>query len=81
MGLLMNQLAVDGRGRVVFDAGDAVVAGAEEEEEDEVDDEVDEREQGEKRVRWAEGEGDVPLERLRRMSASVPMSSGPALCI
>lgn len=31
MGLLMNHLGVDGRGRVVFDAGDAVV---EEDEED-----------------------------------------------
>jgi condensin complex subunit 2 len=30
MGLLMNHLGVDGRGRVVFDAGDA---GVEEEEE------------------------------------------------
>ena len=36
MGLLMNHLAVDGRGRVVFDAGDAIV---EEEEEELAEDE------------------------------------------
>lgn len=40
MGLLFNHLGVDGKGRVVFDAGDAVVE--DEEEEGEVDDqEVD----------------------------------------
>ena len=38
MGLLMNHLNVDGKGRVVFDAGDAVV----EEEVDEADEEEDE---------------------------------------
>lgn len=38
MGLLMNHLGVDGRGRVVFDAGDA--GGIEEEEEEEAVDEV-----------------------------------------
>jgi condensin complex subunit 2 len=69
MGLLMNHLGVDGRGRVVFDAGDAVVGGAEEEEED--DDVEDLLEEGEKRVRWAEGEGEVPLEKLRRESSSI----------
>ena len=37
MGLLMNHLSVDGKGRVVFDAGDAVV-----EEEDETEEEADE---------------------------------------
>lgn len=74
MGLLMNQLAVDGRGRVVFDAGDAVVGGAEDDEEDEQEEgDVEDLLQGEDgrgekrvRVRWAEGEGDVGIERLRR---------------
>nr|XP_019047383.1 hypothetical protein I302_03996 [Kwoniella bestiolae CBS 10118]OCF26313.1 hypothetical protein I302_03996 [Kwoniella bestiolae CBS 10118] len=37
MGLLMNHLGVDGKGRVVFDAGDA--GGEEEEEEEEIDEE------------------------------------------
>ena len=37
MGLLMNHLGVDGKGRVVFDAGDV-----EEEEEDDVEEEEDE---------------------------------------
>ncbi|WVQ69054.1 uncharacterized protein L199_007266 [Kwoniella botswanensis] len=37
MGLLMNHLGVDGKGRVVFDAGDA--GGEEEEEEEEADEE------------------------------------------
>lgn len=38
MGLLMNHLGVDGRGQVVFDAGDAVVDDDEEDEmeEDEI---------------------------------------------
>ncbi|WRT64946.1 uncharacterized protein IL334_001886 [Kwoniella shivajii] len=39
MGLLMNHLSVDGKGRVVFDAGDA---GGEEEEEEEDEDEDEE---------------------------------------
>lgn len=39
MGLLMNHLGVDGKGRVVFDAGDAVVE--EEEEEEMIEEEVD----------------------------------------
>ena len=70
----MNQLAVDGRGRVVFDAGDALVVGEQDDEEDEQEEgDVEDLLQGEDgrgeqrvRVRWAEGEGDVGLERLRR---------------
>lgn len=57
MGLLMNHLGVDGRGRVVFDAGDAVVGGQDEEEGE------DDEEGG--RV-WREAEGDIELGRLRR---------------
>ena len=38
MGLLMNHLGVDGKGRVVFDAGDA--GGDEEEEEGDVEEEM-----------------------------------------
>ena len=66
--MLMNHLGVDGRGRVVFDAGDAVVGGAEEEDDEDDEDVEDALEGGEKRKRakWAEGEGDVSLERLRR---------------
>lgn len=41
MGLLMNHLGVDGRGRVVFDAGDAGVIEEEEEDEDVGDEIVD----------------------------------------
>ncbi|WVQ84851.1 hypothetical protein IAT38_007008 [Cryptococcus sp. DSM 104549] len=40
MGLLMNHLSVDGKGRVVFDAGDA---GAEDDDEDEAELEEDEK--------------------------------------
>ncbi len=39
MGLLMNHLGVDGKGRVVFDAGDVE---EEEEEEEEIDEEDEE---------------------------------------
>ncbi|WWC67762.1 uncharacterized protein I206_101674 [Kwoniella pini CBS 10737] len=39
MGLLMNHLGVDGKGRVVFDAGDA---GADEDDEDDEDDQYEE---------------------------------------
>ena len=41
MGLLMNHLSVDGKGRVVFDAGDAVVDEEQEAEEQEEDELVD----------------------------------------
>ena len=41
MGLLMNHLSVDGKGRVVFDAGDAVADEEEEEEKMEEDPLVD----------------------------------------
>jgi condensin complex subunit 2 len=39
MGLLLNHLGVDGKGRLVFDAGDATV-GDDEEETDPLDDEM-----------------------------------------
>ena len=39
MGLLLNHLGVDGKGRLVFDAGDATV-GDDEEEMDPLDDEM-----------------------------------------
>jgi len=39
MGLLLNHLGVDGKGRLVFDAGDATV-GDDEEEMDLLDDEM-----------------------------------------
>jgi len=39
MGLLLNHLGVDGKGRLVFDAGDATV-GDEEDEMDPLDDEM-----------------------------------------
>lgn len=41
MGLLMNHLSLDGKGRVVFDAGDAGVDEEDEDEEQEEDELID----------------------------------------